>query len=174
MKRLLLCSLLLVTLAGCTVRGGWPRFLRPGESWGWHGTTKPSVPALTATNGAQADRPWLEKTPEAVQTPPIPPMPVMASRASILSIPVAHTNLPTKGVFGAYLEATEIVGLNVQFEGKTNLLGTNWMILTNLPYPMAGGTLYYTNSFTNFPALYCRECYVWPHPSPLAYSSRVP
>lgn len=24
-------------LAGCTIRGGWPRFLRPGEAPGWQG-----------------------------------------------------------------------------------------------------------------------------------------
>jgi len=35
--RLFLLALLLVGLSGCTVRGGWPRFLRPGESPGWSG-----------------------------------------------------------------------------------------------------------------------------------------
>jgi hypothetical protein len=30
-------AIALLILAGCTVRGGWPRFLRPGESWGWSG-----------------------------------------------------------------------------------------------------------------------------------------
>ena len=31
-------------LTGCTVRGGWPRFVRPGETPGWHA---PSPPAPT-------------------------------------------------------------------------------------------------------------------------------
>lgn len=31
MKRALLMVLLASVLTGCTTRGGWPRFLRPGE-----------------------------------------------------------------------------------------------------------------------------------------------
>lgn len=34
---MLLIVLLLLVLTGCTVRGGWPRFLRKGEAWGWNG-----------------------------------------------------------------------------------------------------------------------------------------
>ena len=30
-------ALLLALLTGCTVRGGWPRFVRQGEAMGWHG-----------------------------------------------------------------------------------------------------------------------------------------
>ncbi len=40
------CLLMLIALAlliGCTVRGGWPRFLRAGESPGWNGPQPDNV-----------------------------------------------------------------------------------------------------------------------------------
>lgn len=48
---ILLFLSLLIALTGCTVRGGWPRFLRPGEAPGWHAPTAYEIPA---TNGLSA------------------------------------------------------------------------------------------------------------------------
>jgi hypothetical protein len=47
--------LLLLLMAGCTVRGGWPRFLRPGETPGWH-TPSPQAPAAGPAAATKPDQ----------------------------------------------------------------------------------------------------------------------
>lgn len=56
----LVLAFALLCLTGCTVRGGWPRFLRHGEAPGWDGP-KPDA----AVSSAPA--------PLAVAQPPLPP-----------------------------------------------------------------------------------------------------
>jgi hypothetical protein len=56
MKWVVYLLLIILTCAGCTVRGGWPRFLRHGESPGWSGPK----PNPYTWNDPEIERQWAE------------------------------------------------------------------------------------------------------------------
>lgn len=52
MKTKILLFAIVIVMAGCTVRGGWPRFLRWGEAPGWSG---PKPDKITTNQNAHVD-----------------------------------------------------------------------------------------------------------------------